>query len=385
MDTEAQTKNIMKKPFCRITKTGLLITVTIMTSCFFFVELIVGHITKSNALVADSFHMLSDIISLIIGLTALRFSKKESSERNTFGWARAEVLGSLINAVFLLALCFTILIDSITRFLDPEPLEKIDLMLGVGGGGLALNLISLLLFAIQACQEKAHDSGKKEMNMNLHGVFLNALGDSLGSVAVIISGLVIKFVPPQNDSTVSWKLYVDPILSLIIGCIIVSSTIPLLRKSSLILLQSVPIDCNLEELRKQILNLRGVVDLHHFHLWALNSDKVIATAHVRLSDGKDWERNWQIAEKIKRLLHRNKIHLTTIQLENDDVSIESCDEECPESIKKAKPSANQCCKCMRLGICGHLITLNKLQSNEEFAKKAKRGGQTKAKNALKTD
>lgn len=261
---------------CRLTKTLLLSIVIVLTSWFFFVEIVVGYLTKSNALVADSFHMLSDIISLIIGLTALRFSKKESSKKNTFGWARAEVLGSLINAVFLLALCFTIVVDSISRFIKPEPLEKIDLMLAVGTGGLALNLVSLILFGVQSCQNNGE---KKDMNMNLHGVFLNALGDSLGSVAVIISGLIIKFVPPRNNSHVRWKLYIDPILSLIIAGIIVTSTLPLLKKSSLILLQGVPLSCNVEELRKKIFSVNGVVDVHHFHVWSLNSEKMIASAH----------------------------------------------------------------------------------------------------------
>lgn len=274
MDFEAQKT---PRPKCYLTKTVLLITVIIMTSGFFLVELVVGHMTKSNALIADSFHMLSDIISQIIGLVALRFSKKDSSKKNTFGWSRAEVLGSLVNAVFLLALCFTILIDSVTRFLEPESLERIDLMLGVGGGGLALNLFVLLLFAVQSCQGSAED--KKEMNMNLHGVFLNALGDSLGSVAVIVSGLIIKFAPPKDVLDVKWKLYIDPILSLIIAAIIVSSTIPLVKKSSIILLQGVPLTCDIDELEKKILSIHGVVDVHHFHVWSLNSEKLVATAH----------------------------------------------------------------------------------------------------------
>ncbi|CAF1009120.1 unnamed protein product [Brachionus calyciflorus] len=341
-ETKAKAQNRRKSPTkCRLTKTVLLIIVIALTSWFFLVELIVGYLTKSNALVADSFHMLSDIISLIIGLTALRFSKKESSKKNTFGWARAEVLGSLINAVFLLALCFTIVVDSISRFFKPEPLEKVELMLGVGAGGLALNLISLLLFAIQACQEKADDSGKKEMNMNLQGVFLNALGDSLGSVAVIISGILVKFAPPRDDTHAKWKLYIDPILSLIIATIIVSSTVPLLRKSSLILLQGVPLSLNVDELRNKIFSVNGVIDVHHFHVWSLNSEKMIASAHVRLTGEKDEKRDWETVEQVKRLLHRNNIHLTTIQLEHDDASLDSCDEDCPESLKKGKPSASK--------------------------------------------
>lgn len=271
IDLEAQ-----QSSRCRLTKTLLLSIVIVLTSWFFFVEIVVGYLTNSNALVADSFHMLSDIVSLIIGLAALRFSKKESSKNNTFGWARAEVLGSLINSVFLLALCFTIVIDSVSRFLKPQPLEKIGLMLAVGAGGLALNIVSLILFGVQSCQDNGEN---KNINMNLHGVFLNALGDSLGSVAVIISGLIIKFVPPKNNSHVRWKLYIDPVLSLIIAGIIVVSTLPLLKKSSLILLQSVPLSCNVEELRRKIFCVDGVIDVHHFHVWSLNPEKMIASAH----------------------------------------------------------------------------------------------------------
>lgn len=154
----------------------------------------------------------------------------------------------------------------------------------VGAGGLALNIISLILFAIQTMQEnnekKANGgSEKKEMNMNIYGVFLNALGDSLGSVAVIISALLIKYAPPYGDKEARWKVYVDPTLSLLIATIITASTIPLLKKSSMILLQSVPINCNVDELRKLVQSVRGVVDVHHFHIWSLNSDKLVASAH----------------------------------------------------------------------------------------------------------
>lgn len=117
--------------------------------------------------------------------------------------------------------------------------------------------------------------------MNIQGVFLNALGDSLGSVAVIVSGLLIKFVPPFETEKAKWKLYVDPTLSLIIACIIIASTVPLLKKSSLILLQGVPLNCNINELRDLIKSVNGITDVHHFHVWSLNSEKLVASAHSK--------------------------------------------------------------------------------------------------------
>lgn len=135
-----------KGPF-RTTKTCSLTSMLFLTSGFFFVEIIVGYATHSVALIADSFHMLSDVISLIVGFLALRYSKKsKKTERNTFGWQRAEVLGALINAVFLIALCFTILVEGLKRMVEVEEIQNPWLVLIVGGVGLAVNLVGLCMF-----------------------------------------------------------------------------------------------------------------------------------------------------------------------------------------------------------------------------------------------
>lgn len=135
----------LRKMLCG--KTGSVVSMLFMTSSFFLVEIIVGYATNSMALVADSFHMLSDVISLIIGFFALRYSKRsQRTERNTFGWQRAEVLGALVNSVFLIALCFSILVESLKRLVEPESLKNPVLVLIVGAVGLAVNVIGLMLF-----------------------------------------------------------------------------------------------------------------------------------------------------------------------------------------------------------------------------------------------
>lgn len=116
-----------------------------LTTSFFLVEIIVGYITNSMALVADSFHMLSDVIALVIAYVSVRMSPKKWS-KNTFGWARAEVLGALVNAVFLCALCFSILVESIKRFYNPELIHDAELIMYVGLSGLLVNVIGLFLF-----------------------------------------------------------------------------------------------------------------------------------------------------------------------------------------------------------------------------------------------
>lgn len=116
-----------------------------LTTAFFLIEITVGYITNSMALVADSFHMLSDVIALVIAYVSVRMSPKKWS-KNTFGWARAEVLGALVNAVFLCALCFSILVESVKRFYQPEIIHDAKYIMIVGLAGLLVNVIGLFLF-----------------------------------------------------------------------------------------------------------------------------------------------------------------------------------------------------------------------------------------------
>lgn len=135
----------LRKRLCG--KTGTVLWMLSLTSSFFLVEVIVGYATNSMALVADSFHMLSDVMSLIIGFVALRYSKRsQRTDRNTFGWQRAEVLGALVNAVFLIALCFSILVESMKRLVETESIHNPNLVLIVGGAGLFINVVGLAMF-----------------------------------------------------------------------------------------------------------------------------------------------------------------------------------------------------------------------------------------------
>lgn len=133
-----------KKLFFR-TKTFRLSVMITLTFSYCIVELVVGNITNSVALVADSFHMLSDVFALVIALAAVRFGRRRS-ENNTYGWIRAEVVGANINTVFLLALCLTIVFDAIMRYVRPEPIEQVDLLLITGSIGFGINIIGLFLF-----------------------------------------------------------------------------------------------------------------------------------------------------------------------------------------------------------------------------------------------
>ncbi|KAG7170672.1 Zinc transporter 1-like 1 [Homarus americanus] len=343
-----------------------------MTASFFLVELIVGYITNSMALVADSFHMLSDVLALIIAFLSVKMSPKKWS-KNTFGWARAEVLGALVNSVLY----------------ETEELHNPQMILIVGVIGLVINLIGLLLFhehghghshgghghshgshenklstinALVATDdnenderftppppnslsspEKGEDNNKSASQMNMRGVFLHILSDAMGSVIVIISALVVWLTEWE------YSKYIDPALSLCLVTLITISTWPLLKVSALILLQTVPTHIQVDGIQKQLLNVDGVLAVHEFHVWQLAGERIIASAHIRCRNLKDY---MVLAEKIKKMFHEEGIHSTTIQpefveFEDDGASAsidsaEDCILDCPSKDKDGCV-ANTCC------------------------------------------
>ncbi|KAL1240807.1 Proton-coupled zinc antiporter SLC30A1 [Trichinella spiralis] len=366
-------------------KSCRLAVMLILTFSFFLVEIVFGYVTNSTALVADSFHMLSDVLALFIAFFCMKFSKKSPSNKNTFGWIRAEVLGALINSVFLLALCFSIFIEAIKRLLEPEEIEHPLQILIVGVLGFLVNIIGIFMFHGHASlnghghshgsrfadrineefeesneannfkRPNGNSSAKSEKNsklisnvnmasstqMNMHGVFLHILGDALGSVIVIVNAIICW----QVNNT-SLRKYLDPSLSLFLALIITATTLPLFKESALILLQTVPTHINVKDIRLKLLkSIDGVIAVHELHIWRLAGNKIIATAHIHCKNLEDY---MKIAEQVKEFFHKEGIHSTTIQPEffedtaarKSTVVSNSCALECPGQ-KACAPST--CC------------------------------------------
>ncbi|CAG5109430.1 Oidioi.mRNA.OKI2018_I69.chr2.g3967.t1.cds [Oikopleura dioica] len=219
-DSSKCSKNIASKE-CRI------IFMLSLVLSYFFVEIFVGFLNNSLALVADACHMLSDGLCLVVALVAIKISKKSVdakvlSEKNTFGWSRSEILGSLINAVFLLALCVILILESIEKFIQPEPVENPLLVLYVGLGGLVMNIVGLMIFCGDGTghghshsggghgHSHATDDGNLHVEMdmaksaaalNMRGIFLHVAGDFFGSVVVCLSALLMYFFNNCNDES----------------------------------------------------------------------------------------------------------------------------------------------------------------------------------------
>uniref|UniRef100_A0A1I7V762 Cation efflux family protein n=1 Tax=Loa loa TaxID=7209 RepID=A0A1I7V762_LOALO len=402
----------------RLSRTTRLIIMLTMTFAFFAVELVFGYLSHSMALVADSFHMLSDVMALAIAFACLRIAA-HSSKKNTFGWVRAEVLGALINGVFLLALCFSILIESLTRLIEPQTIKQPISVLVVGVIGLFINLIGMFMFhshahehgesgkdsqaqpqlgrrqthvtidgnesqhlmsshqeaamAIANLQEvhpngsslmaqthmktdKSKEKKRKKLSkqLNMQGVFLHVLSDAVGSVIVIVTALVCWLVPGQE----ALKLYLDPVLSLAMVALMIASTFPLVRETALILMQTTPGFIEVEEIKKELLKIKGVEAVHEFHVWRLVGERIIATVHIKFADLKAY---LAAADEIRTLFHNNCIHSTTIQPEFSEMA--SALGRNGTSCALACPPEN--CKRNNVTCCKRTVEGNYLSSNRE--------------------
>ncbi|KAF7728658.1 hypothetical protein EC973_005695 [Apophysomyces ossiformis] len=248
----------------------------------------------------------------------------ETTHRNpkySYGWQRAEILGALINGVFLVALGFTIALEAIQRFIEPQPITNPVMVLITGCTGLAGNLLGLLLFHEHGHHHHHHHHHQQEHqndtekdieiqheggHLNMKGIFLHVLGDALGNLGVIATALFIWLTP------FGWRFYMDPLVSLVISIIIFFSAIPLVRATSVILLQGVPNTVSLDRVRDDLLEIDDVVSVHELHIWQLSDSKLIASMHVCLMNRNSY---MQVATRMKQLLHEYGVHSATIQPE----------------------------------------------------------------------
>lgn len=207
----------------------LLVSMIVLVGVFAVAEFALGIVTGSLAILADAFHMISDVMGLVVGLVAVRLASRPRSSTQTYGFKRAETIGALVNGVFLLAVVMFIVVDAVERFVEPPVLKDPLLIIGVGCGGLLVNLIGLALFSSNATLRKAGghshghahvDDDRPHRSANLHAVFLHVLGDALGSVGVILTGLVVYFVEAE------WKYYADPAFSVLLGLLIAKTSVP---------------------------------------------------------------------------------------------------------------------------------------------------------------
>ncbi len=264
-----------------------------LTSAFLIAEVVGGLLTNSLALLSDAAHMMTDVIALAISLFAVRLSRRPPDAKRTYGYARMEAIGAMINGGLLFVVAGYILWEAAGRFREPPEVASTG-MLVIASIGLVVNLIAMRLL-------KA-GSGT---SLNVRGAYLEVWSDMLGSVGVIIGALIIRFT--------GWSV-ADPIIAVLIGLWVLPRTWTLLRQAGHVLMQGVPAGMELDAIRAMLVSQSGVREVHDLHVWALGSQQPVLTAHVVLQDsGVDAE---QVRRTLAEALEEGfNIHHATLQVE----------------------------------------------------------------------
>lgn len=271
----------------------LLIAIAI-TATFTVVEFVGGLLSGSLALMSDAGHMFTDTLALALSLGAVKMALRPPTSERTFGYLRAEILAALINGATLIVISVVIFYESARRIMDPPEIES-GLMLLVASAGLAANGAGVFLL---------HDKSKG--SLNVRGAFLHMFGDMLSSIGVIVGALLIMFLDLK---------VVDPILSVLIGGIILVGAWKLVTQSTSILLESVPSHLKLDEVRSSLMAVDGVVDVHDLHVWTLSSGLHALSAHVAVKDMRVSDCSGIVARCEEILRDKFAISHTTFQLE----------------------------------------------------------------------
>jgi len=263
----------------------------VLVAGFMVVEIVVGVVADSLAVLADAAHMLSDAGALGLALFAAWIGSRPASAGRTYGYLRAEILAALANGVMLVALAIWIFVQAIQRLSDPpEPIGG--WILAVGIAGLAINLAAAAVLG-------------QGGSLNVRAAHRHVLADLLGSAGVILAGTVIL--------TTDWN-YADPLVSLAIGALVLVSSWSILRDSVSVLLEGTPEGLDAREIGRAMAATEGVNEVHDLHVWAISSGFPALSAHVLVPPGEDCHAVRQRLDDMLR--ERFGLTHTTLQVEH---------------------------------------------------------------------
>ena len=276
-----------------------LLVVLGVTSVYFVTELVGGYLTGSLALLSDAVHMLTDIAALCLGLLTLWISTRPASSAKTYGYLRAEILGALLNGLFLWLLVAFIWIEAVGRLRNPRPVS--------GLGVMAVAIVGIGVNTFSAWMTSTDTPGGPRRGMAIRAVFVHVISDLVGSVGVLASGALNYFT--------GW-MQADPAVSILIGCLVLYGSWGLVREGVDILMESVPSHIDLDEMRNDLLAVSGTEEVHDLHVWCLTTRQIALSAHAVVA--ADADRDRVLAEMCHLLQTKFDIHHLTLQLERDN-------------------------------------------------------------------
>jgi cobalt-zinc-cadmium efflux system protein len=266
----------------------------VITATFMIVEFWGGVIAGSLALIADAAHMLTDAISLTFAWYAFRLARRPADESRTYGYHRFQVLVAFANGIAMFFVIGWIFFEAVQRLFEPEDVLG-GIMFWVALAGLVANVVALwVLF------------GADRENLNIRGALLHVAGDALGSIAALVAAAIIL--------TTGWT-QADPLLSMVVGLLLLRAAWGLVRESGHILLEGTPRGVAIGDIKSDLLdNIPDLDNVHHVHAWSLTQSQHLITLHASVSNGRDHEKTRTLIRQ--RLLDRFAIDHATIEIEH---------------------------------------------------------------------
>jgi cobalt-zinc-cadmium efflux system protein len=275
-----------------------LLIVLGVASAYLLTELVGGYVTGSLALLSDAVHMLTDIAALCLGLLTLWISRRPASPAKSYGYLRAEILGALLNGLFLWVLVVFIWIEAAQRIRHPQPVS--------GLGVMAVAIVGIGVNSFSAWMTAGDGHAGHKPGMAMRAVFVHVISDLVGSIGVLIAGALTYFT--------GW-MQADPVVSILIGVLVLYGSWGLVREGVDILMESVPRHIDLDEMRTDLLAVSGTEEVHDLHVWCLTTRQIALSAHAVVA--ADADRDRVLADMCHLLQTKFDIHHLTLQLERD--------------------------------------------------------------------
>jgi cobalt-zinc-cadmium efflux system protein len=278
----------------------------ILNLLFVIIEAAVGLYVHSLSLLGDAGHNLTDVGALAISLLAFKLMQKKPSKQYTYGYRKTSILAALLNAVLLLVTIGAIAYEAIRRLFHTEQVAGTDIAI-VAGIGIVVNAGTAFLFM----RNKEHD-------INVKGAYLHMMADAAVSLAIVVAGIIIHYT--------NWY-WLDPAFSIIIVVVILVSTWSLLKDSVRLALDGVPADIDMDALQTAAKQTKGVVRIHHLHVWAMSTTQNALTTHVVVQNDLTMQEIQCIKEELKHTFLHHNIQHSTIEVETEEVhckEVEHC-------------------------------------------------------------
>ncbi|ARF16850.1 cation diffusion facilitator family transporter [Sporosarcina ureae] len=281
-------------------KKALMISFIIIT-IYMIIEAIGGFLTNSLALLSDAGHMLSDSISLGVGLLAFTLGEKTANYSKTYGYKRFEILAAIFNGVTLILISIYIFYEAFHRLAEPPAVASTGMLL-IASIGLLINILVAWILMRK---------GDTKGNLNIRAAFLHVIGDLLGSVGAVIAALLIMFL--------GWNL-ADPIASVIVAILVLISGWRVTKDAVHILMEGTPEDVDVDEVIQTIENVTGIISIHDLHVWSITSGQNALSCHAVINGALTVQESQKILRTIEQELIQKNIHHVTIQMESGDHS-----------------------------------------------------------------